>query len=104
MKKIDGLILYGLPEMIDKKRLSVFAVNFEGVDNGVLAAELSSRGLETRPGLQCSPWGHQTLGCFPQGALRLSLGYFNTPAQVDEALRILADSLAVVRAPKLPAN
>ena len=104
LKKLDGLILYGLPEMVDKKRLSVFAVNFEGVDNGILAAELSSRGLETRPGLQCSPWGHRTLGCFPLGALRLSLGCFITSAQVDEALQILADSLAAVRAPKLPAQ
>lgn len=101
LKKLDGLILYGLPEMVDKRRLSVFAVNFEGIDNGILAAELSKRGLETRSGLQCSPWGHQTLGCFPQGALRLSLGYFNTPSQVDEAVQILTDSLTALRGSKL---
>ena len=58
---------------------------------------MSERGLEARPGLQCSPWGHKTLGCFPQGALRLSLGYFNTPAQIDQALQIIEDSLKAVR-------
>jgi cysteine desulfurase family protein len=97
LKQMPGMILYGLPEVADKKRLAVYAVNFEGVDNGILAAEMSERGLEARPGLQCSPWGHKTLGCFPQGALRLSLGYFNTPAQIDQALQIIEDSLKAVR-------
>ncbi len=97
LKSMDGLTLYGLPEVVDKKRLAVCAVNFEGIDNGILAAEMSSRGLEARPGLQCSPWGHKTLGCFPQGALRLSLGYFNTEDQVDEALTIIQDSLKALK-------
>lgn len=96
LKRMKGMTLYGLPEVTDKKRLAVCAVNFEGVDNGVLAAEMSSRGVEARPGLQCSPWGHRTLGCFPQGALRLSLGYFNTQEQVDEALSVIEDSLKVL--------
>ena len=85
--------------MSDGKRLPVFAVNFDGVDNAVLAAELSDRGLETRPGLQCSPWAHQTLGCFPQGALRLSLGAFNSPEEVDKALIIIDQSLKAIGAP-----
>lgn len=96
LKKLPGVILYGLPEMIDGKRLPVFAVNFDGIDNGILAAELSERGLETRPGLHCSPWAHKTLGSFPQGALRLSLGYFNTPEEIDQALEIMKDSLAAL--------
>ncbi len=96
LKKLPGVQLYGLPEMIEGKRLPVFAVNFDGVDNGVLAAELSDRGLETRSGLHCSPLAHRTLGSFPQGALRLSLGFFNTAEEVDSALKILRDALAAL--------
>ncbi len=97
LKKLPGVRLYGLPEMVEGKRLPVFAVNFDGIDNGVLASELSDRGLETRSGLHCSPLAHKTLGSFPQGALRLSLGFFNTEREIDEALSILRTSLDVLR-------
>ncbi len=96
LKTLPGVQLYGLPEMVEGQRLPVFAVNFDGVDNGVLAAELSDRGVETRPGLHCSPLAHKTLGSFPQGSLRLSLGFFNTESEVDEALKILRDVLAAL--------
>lgn len=43
--------------------------------------------VAVRGGLHCSPYAHRWLGTFPQGALRLSPGYFNT---VEEANRVLA--------------
>ena len=46
-------------------RLPVFSINVRGVDNGVLADELSRRGFETRPGLHCAPEAHRSLGTFP---------------------------------------
>lgn len=95
LKELPGATVYGLQDMVDGRRLPVFAVNFEGVDNGLLAADLSDGGVETRPGLQCSPWGHQTLGCFPQGALRLSPGYFTTDQDVDEALKVIRACLPI---------
>ncbi len=97
LKKLPGVQLYGLPEMVEGRRLPVFAVNFDGIDNGVLASDLSDRGLETRSGLHCSPLAHATLGIFPQGTLRLSPGFFNTEKDVDEALEILRTSLAFLR-------
>ena len=97
LKKLPGIVIYGLAEMVDKKRLPVFAVNFAGIDNGILAAELSERGLETRPGLQCSPLAHKTLGSFPQGVLRLSPGAFTTPEEVDKALIILDQTTGELR-------
>lgn len=83
--------LYGLPGT--EGRLPVFALNASGVDNAVWAMELSLRGVETRPGLHCSPWGHQTLGTFPQGALRLSPGPFTTDAELDRAFELLGETL-----------
>ncbi len=92
LRELPGLILSGLETM--EGRLSVFALNFRGVDNGLLAGELGQLGVETRPGLQCCPWGHRTLGTFPDGALRLSPGYFTTDGEVDFTLEALGQALA----------
>lgn len=90
--EIQGITLYGKQTM--EGRLSVFALNLENLDNGRAALELADRwGIETRPGLHCSPAAHKTLGSFPQGALRISPGFFNTDEEIDrclEALRILS--------------
>jgi selenocysteine lyase/cysteine desulfurase len=53
------------------------------LDNGILAGRLAERGFETRPGLHCAPRAHKALGTFPGGSLRVSLGYFNTPEELD---------------------
>ena len=90
LKEIDGVILSGMPEMMN--RLPVFALNISGKDNGILADELSRLGYETRPGLHCAPSAHKTLGTFPQGALRVSPGYFTEEEDIDgfiEALKSL---------------
>ena len=94
LKNLPGVKIYGLPEMVDSKRLCVFAVNFEGKDNAVLAARAGDLGLETRPGLQCAPWAHQTLDSYPQGVLRLSPGAFTTEEEVDKALMIIDQILS----------
>lgn len=81
--------LYGRNDMTG--RLPVFPLNLDGRDNGILAQKLSDRwGIETRPGLHCAPLAHRTLGSFPQGALRISPGYFNTVQEVDFCLEALA--------------
>ena len=81
LNEIDGVILSGMPDM--NNRLPVFALNISGKDNGILADELSRLGYETRPGLHCSPSAHKTLGTFPQGALRVSPGYFTEEGDID---------------------
>ncbi len=39
-----------------------------------------------RVGLHCAPLAHKALGTFPDGTVRFSLGYFNTPEEVDIAI------------------
>jgi selenocysteine lyase/cysteine desulfurase len=69
------------------------------MDNGTAAFELSERwGIETRPGLHCSPLGHRTLGTFPSGALRISIGFFNTEQEIEVAIEALC-TLAAENAP-----
>lgn len=75
--RMEEVSLYGPKEM--KNRLPIFALNLRGWDNAELAFELYEKwGIETRPGLHCAPLAHKTLGTFPQGSLRVSLGPFNT--------------------------
>ena len=75
-------------------RMSVFPVNVAWTDNGTLADRLSGFGYETRPGLHCAPSAHKTLGTFPQGALRVSPGYFTSESEIDGFLDLLAMGLS----------
>ena len=90
---IKGLRLLGSARG-EAPRLPVYAVNVDGKDNGEFANDLSmTYGIEGRPGLHCSPLAHRTLGTFPEGALRLSPGYYTTEDEIDytiESIRALA--------------
>jgi cysteine desulfurase family protein len=87
--EIPGITIYGKRTM--EGRLPVFALNFDSLDNGRAALELADRwGIETRPGLHCAPVAHKTIRSFPQGALRISPGYFNTEEEIDLCLEALA--------------
>jgi len=87
--EIPGITLYG--KRTTESRLPVFALNFDSLDNGRASLELADRwGIETRPGLHCAPAAHRTLGSFPQGALRISPGFFNTEEEIDLCLEALA--------------
>jgi cysteine desulfurase / selenocysteine lyase len=45
--------------------------------------------IATRPGLHCSPYAHKAIGTFPDGAIRVSPGHFNTDAQLAALLDAL---------------
>lgn len=90
MRKINGLRILGPDE--ESPRLPVYSVNIDGKDNAMLARDLSDKyGIETRPGLHCAPLAHRTLGSFPEGALRLSPGYFNTEEEIEAAIKALEE-------------
>lgn len=70
------------------------SVNLEWFDDGMpvdaAGKQLSgTHEIFVRAGLHCAPLAHRTLGTFPDGTVRLSLGYFNTPEQIDIAVRAI---------------
>lgn len=69
------------------------------VDPATLAKRLDDEfGVQGRPGLHCAPEVHRLLGTQETGALRLSLGWASTEADVDRALegvRSIAGAVAV---------
>ena len=60
------------------------SVDWLNGDNGELAFRLEREyGVQTRCGLHCAPMAHRTLGTFPQGAVRFSVGPFTTFEELD---------------------
>ena len=82
---IPGAALVGSRELHD--RVGVISVDFTGQDNAACADTLEQEfGVLTRCGLHCAPSAHKTLGTFPRGTVRFSLGFASTEADVDGAL------------------
>jgi selenocysteine lyase/cysteine desulfurase len=50
--------------------------------------------IAVRPGLHCAPYIHRSLGTFPEGAVRVSPGPFNTAEDIDRLARALAEIAA----------
>ncbi len=48
-------------------------------------------GIAVRTGLHCAPLVHQVLQTFPQGAVRFSIGPFNTSEDIDAAIQAMAE-------------
>ena len=82
---ISGVRLVGPRNM--ERRVGVISVDFLRRDNAEMAYALEAQyGILTRCGLHCAPSAHKTLGTFPQGTVRFSLGWASTEADVDAAL------------------
>ena len=80
----DGLRVLGTDDF--HRRVGVVSVDFLRADNGEMAFRLEREyGVLTRVGLHCAPLAHRTLGTFPQGAVRFSVGPFTTFAEIDTA-------------------
>jgi cysteine desulfurase family protein len=79
--------------------VGVVTIACRDVDPGTLATTLDREyGVCTRPGLHCAPEAHRLLGTLETGALRFSLGWASTEADVDQAVRGVAE---VVGSPKV---
>lgn len=85
IRDIPRVKLYGPRDL--EKRVGVLSMDFPDRDNAAIAYELERRfGILTRCGLHCAPAAHRSLGTFPRGTVRFSLGYANTAADVDAAI------------------
>ena len=78
----DGIRVLGTDNPAN--RTGVVSIDFLKADNGEMAFRLEQEyGIQTRCGLHCAPVAHQTLGTFPQGAVRFSVGPFTTFEDID---------------------
>lgn len=87
---IPGIELY-LPQT-PRPRLPVLALNIRRRDPAEAAALLDSRyGICIRSGYHCAPAAHRALGTMEEGCLRFSPGWFNTPQEIEQTGRALAE-------------
>ena len=88
LRDMPGVALIG-PDTAEG-RVGVFSLDFPGKDNAEITARLEEDfGILTRCGLHCAPSAHRTLGTFPRGTVRLSLGWFSTEEDIDRALQAI---------------
>lgn len=88
LQQLSGVQIVGCSDT--KIRTGVVSVKIPEKDPADIAAALDSTyDIATRVGLHCAPNAHKTLGTYPEGTIRFSFGYFNTPADVDAALDAL---------------
>ena len=86
---ISGVTVYEGPA--DAAHTGVISFNLQGMDSGQAADALNRRKIAVRGGLHCAPAIHAWLGT--AGAVRASMGPFNTEREVDD---FLAAVLAMV--------
>ncbi|NFM28401.1 aminotransferase class V-fold PLP-dependent enzyme [Clostridium botulinum] len=85
---IDSVKVYG--PLDASLRTATISINSSKIDNSELGFLLDSEfGIMVRTGLHCAPLAHKTIGSFPQGTLRFSLGAFNDIKDINYALYAL---------------
>lgn len=93
LRDMGGIILYCGEDLTDHAPL--FTVNVEGLDpedaGDILDGDF---GIAVRVGLHCAPLVHESLGTSPRGAIRFSLGPFNTEADIDAAIAAMGELAA----------
>lgn len=88
LKDLSSIKIYG-PQNPDEQTGTV-AINIDEIDNAELSFVLDKKfGIMTRPGLHCAPLAHKTIGTFPEGVLRISIGHFTTEEEIDYCLNCL---------------
>ena len=93
MSKLPQIRLFGPTDPEAEDRVEVLAFQVAGQDSGAIAARLAERGILNRVGLHCAPWAHKSVGSFPEGSIRFSVGYQQRKADMDQALDVLREIL-----------
>lgn len=88
----------GLIRLIGKRgtdgRTGVVSIQTRTKPLAETAARLAEEyGIQIRVGLHCAPSAHRTLGTFPEGTIRFSVGYWNTEAEIAYTIAALRECM-----------
>ena len=90
LEEVPNIKIYGPKDA--NKRASVISINIGNMDSGEITFLLDSEyDIATRSGIHCAPLAHKTLGTLEQGAVRFSIGYFNTKEEIDKSIDALKE-------------
>jgi cysteine desulfurase family protein len=91
LEEMGGYTIYGHRD--HSRRVGTLSFRSESLPASELGGILDQAfDIAIRPGLHCAPYIHRSLNTFPEGAVRVSPGPFNTEADIDA----LADALAEI--------
>jgi len=92
LQHIPDVKIYGTDDL--ERRTAVVSLTMRHAGPQELANWLADEhGVVTRAGYHCAPLAHETIGTLPgAGTIRFSFGFFNTPAEVDEVVGLLAEA------------
>jgi len=89
LKDIPRVTLYGSENR--RERIATLSFTMAGLPPSEVAIQLEKKfKVLCRPGLHCAPSAHRTIGTFPEGTIRLSIGAFNTEEDIRKALDAVA--------------
>ena len=93
LRELPGVVLYGPADR--KECVGTLSFNVAGVTGNEVAHILDTAyGIAVRPGLHCAPTAHRTIGSFPEGTVRVSIGPYTTE---DETLALIKAVKQIVR-------
>lgn len=93
LKDISRVTVYGSKNRAE--RVAALSFTMAGLTPSEVAMRLEREfKVLCRPGLHCAPSAHRTIGTFPEGTIRLSIGVFNT----EEEIRKTIDAVAQISA------
>lgn len=89
LRDIPGVIVYGTQDYV--RQTAVVSFNIAGLEPSEVGLQLDEEyGIMCRVGLHCAPAAHRTIGTFPKGTVRFSIGAFNRMADIEAALIAVA--------------
>ena len=90
LRSIPGVRVLGTGDAA--RQTAVVAFNIDGWRCSEVAQALEEHaGICCRAGLHCAPLAHRQIGTFPDGAVRFSLGMFNTEQEITVAIAAVCD-------------
>lgn len=90
LSELRNVKIYSRPEI--SKNSGIIAFNFDDVESNEVSYVLDKvYNVATRSGLHCSPLAHTTLKTIKTGAVRISVGCFNTLEEVKIVLKFLKE-------------
>ena len=86
----EAITVHGPQET--ERRVAVVSMTVRGLPPQRVAECLDREyDIAVRSGLHCAPGAHRAVGTSPSGTVRISPGYFTTPAEIDRCLEALRE-------------
>lgn len=91
LRNMEGVVVYGPKD--SSKKVGIVTFNIKGWNCEEVALRLNDEfGIAVRAGFHCAPLAHKTIGTWETGAVRVSVGWFNTMRQ----MAYLCDAIAKI--------